>query len=128
MTTCILHTIWTCYVASNRISVSKILISLRTGLPAFDTKRWPCENTDHTHSHGHKDTVSDPSNSQIWVSTAAMICLEQHHWLRVQSDLEIRSSDELSQAHHLCQPLLSLNCSVIQQQLSELNPILLVEL
>ena len=30
------------------------------GLPAFDTKRWLCEDTIHTHSHGHRDTVGDP--------------------------------------------------------------------
>ena len=30
------------------------------GLTAFDTKRWLCEDTIHTHSHGHKDTVGDP--------------------------------------------------------------------
>ena len=32
------------------------------GLTAFDTKRWLCEDTVHTHSHGHKDTVSNPSD------------------------------------------------------------------
>ena len=32
------------------------------GLTAFDTKRWLCEDTVLTHSHAHKDTVSDPSN------------------------------------------------------------------
>ena len=29
-------------------------------LTAFDTKRWMCEDTVRTHSHDHKDTVSDP--------------------------------------------------------------------
>ena len=29
-------------------------------MTAFDTKRWLCEDTIHTHSHGHKDTVEDP--------------------------------------------------------------------
>ena len=24
--------------------------------------RWLCEDTIHSHSHGHKDTVSDPSD------------------------------------------------------------------
>ena len=32
----------------------------KVGLTAFDAKRWLCEDTVHTHSHGHKDTVSDP--------------------------------------------------------------------
>ena len=32
----------------------------KIGLTAFDTNRWLCEDTVHTHSHGHKDTVSDP--------------------------------------------------------------------
>ena len=32
----------------------------KVGLTAFDTKRWLCEDTVHTHSHGHKDIVSDP--------------------------------------------------------------------
>ena len=31
-------------------------------MTAFDTKRWLCEDTVHTHSCGHKDTVSDPSD------------------------------------------------------------------
>ena len=34
----------------------------KVGLTAFDTKRWLCEDTVHTHSHGHKDTVSNPSD------------------------------------------------------------------
>ena len=32
----------------------------KVGQTAFDTKRWMCEDTIHTHSHGHKDTVKDP--------------------------------------------------------------------
>ena len=32
----------------------------KVGLTAFDTKRWLCKDTVHTHSHGHKDTVPDP--------------------------------------------------------------------
>ena len=32
----------------------------KVGLKAFDTKRWMCEDTVHSHSHGHKDTVSAP--------------------------------------------------------------------
>ena len=34
----------------------------KVGMTAFDTKRWLCEDTVHTHSHGHKDTVSNPSD------------------------------------------------------------------
>ena len=29
----------------------------KVGPTAFDTKRWMCEDTVHTHSHGHRDTV-----------------------------------------------------------------------
>ena len=32
----------------------------KVGLTAFDTKRWLCEDKVHTHSYGHKDTVSNP--------------------------------------------------------------------
>ena len=32
----------------------------KVGLTAFDTKRWLCEDTIHTHSHGHRDNVDDP--------------------------------------------------------------------
>ena len=32
----------------------------KVGLTAYDTKRWLCEDTVHTHSHDHKDTVPDP--------------------------------------------------------------------
>ena len=31
----------------------------------FDTKRWLCEDTVHTHLHGHKDTVSDPEYIEL---------------------------------------------------------------
>ena len=33
----------------------------KVGLTAFDTKRRLCEDTVHTHSHGHRDTVDDPA-------------------------------------------------------------------
>ena len=33
----------------------------KVGLTAFDTKRWMCEDTVHTHLHGHKDTVLNSS-------------------------------------------------------------------
>ena len=33
----------------------------KVGLTAFDTKRWLCEDTVHTHSRGHRDTVDDPT-------------------------------------------------------------------
>ena len=32
----------------------------KVGLTAFDMNRWLSEDTIHTHSHGHKDTVEDP--------------------------------------------------------------------
>ena len=34
----------------------------KVGMAAFDTKRWVCEDTVHTHSHVHKDIVSNPSD------------------------------------------------------------------
>ena len=37
----------------------------KIGLTAFDTKRWLCEDTVHTHSHGHKDTVSDSEYMEL---------------------------------------------------------------
>ena len=43
----------------------RIFHTRKVGLTAFDTKRWLCENTVHTHSHGHKDTVSNPSEVGI---------------------------------------------------------------
>ena len=30
------------------------------GLTVFDTKRWLCDDTIHTHSYGHRDTVEKP--------------------------------------------------------------------
>ena len=57
----------------------------KVGLAAFDTKRWLCEDTVHTHSHGHKDTVPDPmylvNRSFIIrciVDAGVMICLGHH--------------------------------------------------
>ena len=32
----------------------------KVGSTAFETKRWMCEDTVHTHSHGHRYIVSDP--------------------------------------------------------------------
>ena len=37
----------------------------KVGLTAFDTKRWLCEDTIHTHYHGHRDTVDDPEACAI---------------------------------------------------------------
>ena len=35
--------------------------SRKVGLAAFDTKRWLCDDTIHTHSYGNRDTVENPS-------------------------------------------------------------------
>ena len=40
----------------------RTVLTRKVGLTAFDTKRWLCDDTVHTHSHGHKDTVSNPSD------------------------------------------------------------------
>ena len=37
----------------------------KIGLTAFDTKRWLCEDTVHTHSHGHKETLSGPEYMEL---------------------------------------------------------------
>ena len=43
----------------------------KVGLTAFDTKRWLCEDTMHTHSHGHRDTVDNP---EALVDKSVMTC------------------------------------------------------
>ena len=43
----------------------------KVGLTAFDTKRWLCEDTIHTHSRGHRDTVDDP---EAQVDKSLMTC------------------------------------------------------
>ena len=43
----------------------------KVGLTAFDTKRWMCEDTIHTHPHGHRDTVDDP---EALVDKSLMTC------------------------------------------------------
>ena len=43
----------------------------KVGLTAFDTKRWLCEDSIHTHSHGHRDTVGDP---EALVDKSLMTC------------------------------------------------------
>ena len=40
----------------------RIVHTQKVGLTAFGTKRWMCEGAVRTHSHGHKDTVTDPSS------------------------------------------------------------------
>ena len=57
----------------------------KIGLTAFDTKRRVCEDTVHTHSHGHKATMPYPRRmslvnkscfiEQMKVSLPVMICL-----------------------------------------------------
>ena len=56
----------------------------KIGLTAFDAKRWLCEDTVHTHSHAHKDTVLEPVYRTAFSNVVeygiglgtAMICLE----------------------------------------------------
>ena len=46
----------------------------KVALKAFDTKRWLCEGTIHTHSHGHHDTIEFPDelkNSSYVTCTVA---------------------------------------------------------
>ena len=40
----------------------RIVHAREVGFTAFDAQRWMCEDKVHTHSHGQKDRVSDPSN------------------------------------------------------------------
>ena len=47
----------------------------KVGLTAFDTTRWLCEDTVHTHSNGHKDTVSDPSYLAV-LSSSVKCCVD----------------------------------------------------
>ena len=48
------------YLDTLRTFKSNVCNSRKVGLTAFDTKRWLCEDTVHTHSHRYKDTVADP--------------------------------------------------------------------
>ena len=45
---------------SSSVHTVRTVHTHKVALTAFDTKRWLCEDTIHTHSHGHKDTVADP--------------------------------------------------------------------
>ena len=50
----------------------------KVGLMAFHIKRWLCEDTVHTHSHGNKDTVSNPSDllfNSYLVNKFANVCI-----------------------------------------------------
>ena len=47
------------FVCRQNLSV-RTVHQRKVGLSAFDKKRWLCEDTIHTHSHGHNDTVADP--------------------------------------------------------------------
>ena len=84
VTTCILHTIWTRYASSNHMSVGKTLVSFinhtvrtvhtrKLGLTAFDTKRWLLEDTIHTHSHWHYNTVED--SQRLWNHSYIVGCM-----------------------------------------------------
>ena len=43
----------------------------KVGLTSFDPKRWLCEDTIHTHPHGHRDTVDGP---EALVDKSLMTC------------------------------------------------------
>ena len=62
----VLHSFKSHVCKQNLISSTKHTVrtvhTRKVGLTAFDTKRWLCEDTVHTHSHGHKDAVSNPSD------------------------------------------------------------------
>ena len=53
-------------------------------LTAFDTKRWLCEDTIHTHSRGHKDTVADPMS---FVNESFITCSVEDAIKRLRPDL-----------------------------------------
>ena len=61
-----MHITWThcgaSYVCKQYLISSSVhtVHTRKVGLRAFDTKRWLCEDTLHTHSHGNKDTAADP--------------------------------------------------------------------
>ena len=61
----VLHSFKSYVCKQNLISsINHIVCTVHTrkvGMTAFDTKRWMCEDTVRTHSHGHKDTVPNPS-------------------------------------------------------------------
>ena len=60
----VLHTLQTFVSRQNLISSTahsvRTVHQRKVGITAFDTKRWLCEDTINTHSHGHRDTVEDP--------------------------------------------------------------------
>ena len=35
----------------------RIVHMCKVGLTAYDTKRWLCDDTIHTHAHGHRSTL-----------------------------------------------------------------------
>ena len=37
--------------------INSTLHTVYTGLTAYDTKRWLCEETIHIHAHGHRSTL-----------------------------------------------------------------------
>ena len=56
----------------------------KVGLTAFDTKRWLCEDTVHTHSRGHRDTVAD-----------SMFLVNRSFLIRCITDAGVLSRSEL---------------------------------
>ena len=60
----VLHSFESYVCKQNLISSSAHTVrtahSRKVGLTAFDTKRWLYDDTIHTHSYGHRDTVANP--------------------------------------------------------------------
>ena len=41
----------------NSVPVQQFVGLRKVGLTAYDTKRWMCDDTIHTHAHGHRNTL-----------------------------------------------------------------------
>ena len=71
---------FTTYVCKqNQISTTTHNVSTphtrKIGLTAFDIKRWLCEDNVHTHSHGHKATISDLKSMNLVNKSYIMKCV-----------------------------------------------------
>ena len=66
----------------------------KIGLTAFDMKRWMCEDTVHTHSHGHKDTVPDPMYAGVFSRNDLPGTSLRPEWLEFDSDFNLESDPD----------------------------------
>ena len=73
----VLHSFESYVCKQNLISTSAHTVRTvhrrKVGLTAFDTKRWLCDDTIHTHSYGHRDTERNVLRKLVFIFSTVLL-------------------------------------------------------